>query len=390
MFLDLQDKEKQQEYKRLLSAVGALSRLRSDSPSPYLGYREVENIFCKVFGAKNFARADYSVDAVKDKLGIGIKTFLNQNGRTLQKIAEFNEHSAFLRIGTPEEIIKKLSHLRNERIEMTKRICGLDSLIYHCVVRGASRIKVYECPMDEIDIKNIRELDIRVSESGAIKTIAFTDGKNEYSFNLSKSTLYKRFITENVLFDIEVEILEDPYEAIRNILNKMAAFAPVEQEKEYIFLPLFSDKGGRHVPEKSGLNQWNAGGRYRKPNEVYVPIPAWIHKKFPNFFPPREESFNLILPDGRVLDAKVCQDGGKALMSNPNTALGEWLLRTVMKLKEGELLTYSRLEELGVDSVIVYKEGENEEGKKLYSINFTDIGSYDLFYEENNGENNKK
>jgi hypothetical protein len=65
-------------------------------------------------------------------------------------------------------------------------------------------------------------------------------------------------------------------------------------------------------------------------------------------------------------------------MSNPNLALGKWLLRTVMNLKEGELLTYSRLEELGLDSVVVYKENE-----QLYSINFTEIGSYDNFYEEN-------
>ena len=49
-----------------------------------------------------------------------------------------------------------------------------------------------------------------------------------------------------------------------------------------------------------------------------------------------------------------------------------------MNLREGELLTYSRLEELGLDSVVVYKENEN-----LYSINFTEIGSYDNFYEEN-------
>ena len=141
---------------------------------------------------------------------------------------------------------------------------------------------------------------------------------------------------------------------------------------------MFSDRGGRHVPERSGLNQWNAKGRPRDPNEIYIPIPAWIHKKFPNFFPPREQPFNLLLPNGEVLSAKVCQDGGKALMSNPNLALGKWLLRTVMNLKEGELLTYSRLEELGLDSVVVYKENE-----QLYSINFTEIGSYDDFYEEN-------
>ena len=63
-------------------------------------------------------------------------------------------------------------------------------------------------------------------------------------------------------------------------------------------------------------------------------------------------------------------------MTNPNTALGEWILRQVMKLNEGEILTYGRLEELGIDSVVIYKEGSN-----TYSINFTKIGSYDEFKE---------
>ena len=63
-------------------------------------------------------------------------------------------------------------------------------------------------------------------------------------------------------------------------------------------------------------------------------------------------------------------------MTNPNTALGEWILRQVMNLNEGEILTYGRLEELGIDSVVIYKEGSN-----TYSINFTKIGSYDEFKE---------
>jgi len=360
----------------MLYAVGAMSRLSSESSIPYLGYREVENIFCLAFGAENLSRSDCSADASKDRIGIGIKTFLNGNGRTLQKIAEFNRDSSLFRGKTPKEIVQIVSNLRNERIRATKRIHGLDELIYHCVVREEGKIKVFECPMDEIDIKGIKNIN-----AGTKNIIAFEDGKNEYRFNLSKSTLYKRFITENVLLDIDVNIIENPFEVLRNLFKESAGklrFAPIIKEKEHVFLPLFSDRGGRHVPERSGLNQWNAKGRPRDPNEIYIPIPAWIHKKFPNFFPPREQPFNLLLPNGEVLSAKVCQDGGKALMSNPNLALGKWLLRTVMNLREGELLTYSRLEELGLDSVVVYKENEN-----LYSINFTEIGSYDNFYEEN-------
>jgi hypothetical protein len=74
---------------------------------------------------------------------------------------------------------------------------------------------------------------------------------------------------------------------------------------------------------------------------------------------------------------KVCQEGNKALMSNPNEALGQWILRDVLSLKEGELLTYKKLEDIGLDAVVVYKiDDEN------YEIDFAKIGSYDSFEEE--------
>ncbi|MGL4982146.1 MAG: hypothetical protein ACRC4W_04750 [Treponemataceae bacterium] len=51
------------------------------------------------------------------------------------------------------------------------------------------------------------------------------------------------------------------------------------------------------VQEKSGLNQWNAGGRLRDLNEVYIVVPKWIHKRYQNFFPDRDQIFTLVLPD---------------------------------------------------------------------------------------------
>ena len=52
-------------------------------------------------------------------------------------------------------------------------------------------------------------------------------------------------------------------------------------------------------------------------------------------------------------------------MSNPNSELGEWLLREVLRLEDNELLTYEKLEELGVESVLFEK---NQEG--LYKLDF--------------------
>ena len=43
-------------------------------------------------------------------------------------------------------------------------------------------------------------------------------------------------------------------------------------------------------------------------------------------------------------------------MSNPNSALGKWILRDVLKLKEGELLTLDLLDRLGFNCVSIFKD----------------------------------
>lgn len=389
MLLNNQSASNQESYVQMLKSAGSISKLFSDSDSPYLVSRNVENAFCEALGATNLGRADCSADASLNGIGVGIKTFLHGNGKTLQKIAEFNKDSELYRDKSPKELIRVVANLRNARIEFTERTYGLlkDSMIYHCVTRKHGEIMVYEMPMDKVNISAIK--NVAVSNNG--NTITFEDELNEYSFNVTKSTLYKRFITNNYepIAKIDVEILDNPYLELAKLFNFQTTMHPPvvtdhrRENFDYVILPLFSDRGGqRRVPEKSGLNQWNAGGRKRNPDEIYIPIPKWIHVAKEDFFPGRDVSFDLRLPDGNTLDAKVCQDNSKALMSNPNKELGEWLLRQVMNLKEKELLTYEMLEILGIDSVIVYKHSE-----KLYSIDFCEMGSYDQFVLENTNEN---
>ena len=85
-----------------------------------------------------------------------------------------------------------------------------------------------------------------------------------------------------------------------------------------------------------------------------------------------------MLPNGNELSAKLCQAGSKALMSNPNLELGKWLLREVINLKEKELLTFEKLQVIGIDSVEVYKVSD-----KVYKIDFRPTGTYDEFVEQN-------
>ena len=145
-----------------------------------------------------------------------------------------------------------------------------------------------------------------------------------------------------------------------------------------IYLPLYSRKGGRHVQERSGLNQWRANGRERNCYEVYIPIPKEVNDEFPDFFPGRETAFDLILPNGEILSAKICQDGNKALMSNPNSSLGRWIIGEIEQNNEillqnmRELITYEMLENSGFDSVLVTKINDY-----TYRIETASIGAYE-------------
>jgi hypothetical protein len=82
-----------------------------------------------------------------------------------------------------------------------------------------------------------------------------------------------------------------------------------------------------------------------------------------------------------MLSAKVCQSGDKALMSNPNQALGHWILRDILKAVPGELVTYESLKEIGIDSVEIRKIED-----RFFEINFKKIGTFawfERFYKEN-------
>jgi len=369
VFYNNQTNSQKKEYQDFLRVVGCLSNLFSDSEVPYLYYRVAENVFCKAFEAENLSRSDVSADAKKSSIGIGLKTFLKGNDKTFQKVAEFNSDRLLYSNLKPKKLIEKISELRNARIEFTENTHGLKNSIYHCVLRDSGKFVIFEEPMDKIDIKNINNLKQNKS------SIVFKDGKNEYSFLLSKSTLTKRFVTKSIISEFDVDIIKNPLLELNKLFNKNGLLFGTEKKiKETIYLPLFG--GGNKVFEKSGLNLWNASQKERKrhPNEVYIPIPGEINKNFPKFFPGRETAFSLILPNGKNMKSKVCQDNEKALMSYSNKELGKWILRDVLNLKEGELLTYERLQILGIDSVRIDKIDN-----KIFEINFSKIGSYDDF-----------
>lgn len=379
MFYDLQPQNEKDNYKSILAIIGKLTRLFSESDCPYLPYRIQENAFCKYFNADNLARHDCSADAKKNNIGIGIKTWV---GNDDQKVAEFDSlrksYSHLIGI----ELVKKIAEYRNQRIKITKNLHGLNNLIYHIIKRTPQTMQIYEHAFDMIDIENISVINGR----GYANNTYFTDGRHTYHFSLSKNTLYMLFNDMELKDTISVEILDDPYAFLMELnanlpeTRDIVVSSSTIDTTNKICLRLYSTRNGKKVVfEKSGLNQWNADGRPRNANEIYIPFPSNDRTNNANFFPPREQPFNLTLPDGKVISAKVCQADGKAIMSNPNNVLGEWLLRDVFELPEGTIVTYEMLEIFGIDNVIFTKESELN-----YSVDFGEIGTYEKFNLPNN------
>lgn len=367
------DKENNGNYLKLLSATAKLSKLFSESQVPYLYYRAAENIFCRSFDADNLSRGDSAFDANYKSTGVGLKTFICEKQNSTEKVAEFNKLSNQLKILKGEKLALKLAEYRNERIELANRLYNIENSVYHIVARKSNELLLFETDYQIIDLENINS--IKETSAG----IQFNDGKNFYSYNFSKSTLFRKFEIPSNVFKFPIEIIKDPYTLLLELFEEAKGIAVATdlliKGENYVVLPLYGMKEKKkYVYEKSGLNQWNAGGRKRDFGEVYIPIPAIIHQLYPNFFPTRDVEFNLKVPTGEIFKAKVCQDGSKALMTNPNKALSDWLLRKVLGLKEGDLATIELLEELGFDSVIISKDNEdNFKIDKAKSDSFEDF-----------------
>jgi hypothetical protein len=367
------DIENKGNYLTLLSAVSKLSGLFSDSAVPFINYRVAENIFCRSFEANNLSRSDTAFDADYNSVGIGLKTFISKSNNSTEKVAEFNSLSRDLKNYNGKELALKLGEYRNERIDLANRVYDIESSIYHIVARREKELLLFETDYNQIDVENIHSIKSNKA------SLQFEDGHNFYSFNYSKSTLFRKFIIPQDAFRLPIDIIEDPYSLLLELFEENKNLEPATDKlvkgENYVILPLYGIyKKEKFVFEKSGLNQWNARGRKRDFGEIYIPIPINIHLEFPDFFPERNQQFNLKIPTGEVFVAKVCQENCKALMTNPNKSLSDWLLRKVLQLKEGELATIEKLEELGFDSVIILKdESEN------YKIDIMKTDSYNKF-----------
>ncbi|MDE5052476.1 NgoFVII family restriction endonuclease [Niallia taxi] len=389
-----------EEYIEFLKIFGALSGLFKDNiegsnaRKPYLYYRNHEQLFARVFNVEDLTRHDSAFDAVakigKERIGVGLKTWIHTKDKTFQKVAEFNKLSPtniqpLISAGETQRVIEEVSRLRNDRIELDKRQYATSKDVYHYITRDDNVMKIAESPYELVQLDSLK---LKEHKKG---TYSFTDGLNNYKFYTSKSVLLKEFDASEskILQQIPIIQFNDPFELINSI---NLSVQEVQKPEEVIYLSIYSDSSFK-VEEKSGFNAWNGASKNKgtsilRPDfEAYIPIPKWIHFVFPGFFGfdalndderNNSEAFKLYLPDGRDFSAIVTQSSGKSLQTNPQNVLGKWILHDVLGLQARELLTMKRLNELGVDSLKITKINNGN-----FKIELAETFAYEKWKSEN-------
>jgi hypothetical protein len=401
-------------------------------------------------GARDTAGDNSSFDAIGPGLvGVGVKTFcVSRSGKSkFEKVAEFTASAnagAFDGLDA-DQLLRKAIQLRNARLSSDAIAYGIDvsRAIYHCLLRMEGAAMIHEEPMSLVEESALYPID----SSGAVLTrtgarcFGYSDGRNIYKYSKSKNVLFKAFpvvipaptefgglinlpINRDILHQImegglsgvlpvpvevgagpvlapgqddefafqyaseasDSHVDDDPgsYDTLDGEIDLQTTMI-IKRPTDFIILPLYSTRD-QEVPEKSGINQWNAGGRVRSFGEAYIPVPSWIHKSFPGFLPDRDQSFRLRLQDGTVVSAKVCQQGSKALMTDPNDELCRWLYtaiepglsydRIMERLPQKRPYTYKDLVRVGKDCVKVTKvSGKSHQ----YELTFCRLGDYENF-----------
>jgi hypothetical protein len=407
-----------EKYESLLKAVASMSGLYSDNTKALIHPRFVEKLYVYCSGAADLSRRDMSYDALLGAdIGVGVKTFVSENvaiGKS-EKVAEFTKNASLGDFQGLDHygLAKKSSELRNSRItsDANEYAIDIDKSIYHCLVRTDGYALIHEEPYQLVNLNNIIPTDSRGFEISQFSNDGsghsyFGDGISKYRYDVAKNVLYKKFelgaytnsppiplfiyadIFEKILLWTNLEQQTPVIELVQTIQEPVS----LPPHGDFVVLPLYGtqNRSVRIVPQKSGINQWNAGGRARQFGEAYISIPAEIHRKYPGFFPRRDVKFRVKLPNGAIIDAKVCQDNSKALMSDPNTSLCDWLFNVIDKSRtvsmsrfyDARPYTYDDLKAVGKDSVKVIKLKHPTDYE--YEMETMDLTSYETFVEDGN------
>jgi hypothetical protein len=385
-------------YIAALQHMAGLSRLFSDNDSPLINSRFLERLFCRATGSLDLGPLNkvFDAKASRARRGVGVKTFLWKGESSFEKIQEFTRvaGAGHLNLLRPEKLVSEIVRLRNGaiRADCNEYDIDLKSSLYHCLVRVQGGAFIFETPYLPIDVQGIHPVDKQGKDDTSYRMerggIRFSDGNRQYIYSPAKSVLKMRFEVGG-LVGKDLIPLATNLEAWSEFDKYRSLDEPSVGERpgiDYVVLPLYSTRDGQVAP-KSGINQWNAGGRRRRFGEAYIPIPKEIRQLAPGFFP-KDEDFDLYVPSAtKAIRGRVCQQDGKALMSNPNHLLLTWLYRVldpdfdeswfIETPSDKAPYTTKDLLEIGRDAIRVVKVVSS--GSQSFKLSFAELGAYEEF-----------
>lgn len=421
-------KEEREQYIKFLKVYGALSNLfrqKHGDEIPYLDSKFQETIYARVFKSENVDIGNTPHDILsvfgQERIGIGLKTWM-KSSPSFQKVMQLKSYKSeidqVLYGKDLEAIAYKISAIKNRRMQQDYMRLGLkeDSNIYHYITRDAGRFRIQECSYPLVDLNNLQDFS-RTSTS-----FQWSDGLKKYKYTYGDSQIFQYFDSDTpdslVVNQFDVNIIDDPFEFLLNaylslVEETQSVYQTSQEEYVEAYLPLYSYRD-KEVPEKSGLNMWNAASknkgsdRLRPLNEVYIPIPKEFHRKCPDFFVKdifsfeadqakysKDEKpilrFHIVLPNGKVIPGLITQQGMKAFQSGSRTerdengvlygqsALGQWLLVDVLGLSERKLVTKEWLMKRGTDSVRLWRK--KDDYSTIY-IDFAPVGAFERFMQD--------
>ncbi|MHA8109941.1 NgoFVII family restriction endonuclease [Lactobacillaceae bacterium Melli_B4] len=412
---DKYDSSERDEYINFLRLYAALSKMfnqkSSETGAPYLDSKFQETIYARSFHSEDvdIGNTPHDIRSVFNKnsndplrIGIGIKTWLNSRP-SYQKVMQLksfrDEINPLIDNSTKEDLANKLAEIKNSKLLTDYARLGLseDQNIYHYVTRDSGRLLIQETSYPLIDVNTLEPLELTNT------SFTFKDRYKQYKYTFGDSQIWMRFGDDQTILDEErVDILDDPFDFLKNAFKNDKGIITLNRKSnvhsDETYLPLYSYRS-KKVSEKSGINAFNGASKNkdsesaRPEGEAYIPIPKDYWKKNPNWFNKQIDfrnqkkykqeyktgayTFNLHLPNGKVYGARITQDGFKSLQTDPQSALGKWLLYDVLRLQVGQIVTMDTLKKAGYDSVRLWHEYPND--YKEVWIDFAPFGSFERY-----------
>lgn len=218
-----------------------------------------------------------------------------------------------------------------------------------------------------------------LNEKGEVELFSGYNGFFGVGSKLSKDVRKKK--VDNLMEKYTEDVEETTKDYVENALKRFL-MDPASDKESKIEKVMLRNEIVTHVRETGNENFQEDVNKllYRPENEMYIPIPnsKKFHIEHPTFFVGKgicfnekggmetakeAREFNLVFePSGNKVKSFIAEDWGKAIESSSSMSfLGEWILRGVFQLESFQPLTSSKLKEVGINGLRLYKlNGSND------------------------------